>query len=514
MTVNEAIDALRPFSPEVPDNALHCIRQQWQQAAPILLQEIARQVDDPEAEEADALFLYAIYLCAEMRHPEAFPYFVRIARLPTLLLDQVMGDILTENFAQMLARTCNGRIQDLQDLVEDSALNEYARSAAIDALVVLVGENRLTKTELGNYCLELLSEKLERRPSLIWDSVIYATCVIGVPDALPLIEAAHIKGLAEEFELGGRAVIDRQSSNPTAGAILKSQIPFSSAEEEMKPFRSNWEKPQRDDKPKNLLAVLNERKPFLPSAQPAIGRNEPCPCASGRKFKKCCIDKPKESPPVLSINNRPVREEHRVANDWMRAGYDYLQKEDRSDAVECWKRCWDELLRIVPPALQDPGLAEKTGAFEGGDFLSNWLQDFETLLVELAKNDVSQARYALNYLNTVLRRFPKLSIDIANNMLVDLTRCQAMLGQQQQAVDALEEMVEKYPNHAQGYVALAEMYGYDADMLNMRPDPCRAIQYLQNALENAVDCRDYDVDYRIKDLALMQEIMEKPLLSV
>ena len=23
-----------------------------------------------------------------------------------------------------------------------------------------------------------------------------------------------------------------------------------------------------------------------------IGRNQPCPCGSGKKFKKCCIDKP------------------------------------------------------------------------------------------------------------------------------------------------------------------------------------------------------------------------------
>ena len=24
---------------------------------------------------------------------------------------------------------------------------------------------------------------------------------------------------------------------------------------------------------------------------PAIGRNDPCPCGSGRKFKKCCLGK-------------------------------------------------------------------------------------------------------------------------------------------------------------------------------------------------------------------------------
>ncbi len=25
-------------------------------------------------------------------------------------------------------------------------------------------------------------------------------------------------------------------------------------------------------------------------ASPKIGRNDPCPCGSGKKFKKCCID--------------------------------------------------------------------------------------------------------------------------------------------------------------------------------------------------------------------------------
>ncbi len=26
-----------------------------------------------------------------------------------------------------------------------------------------------------------------------------------------------------------------------------------------------------------------------------IGRNEPCPCGSGKKYKKCCIDKPPQT---------------------------------------------------------------------------------------------------------------------------------------------------------------------------------------------------------------------------
>ncbi len=29
-------------------------------------------------------------------------------------------------------------------------------------------------------------------------------------------------------------------------------------------------------------------------AQPKVGRNEPCPCGSGKKYKKCCATAPEE----------------------------------------------------------------------------------------------------------------------------------------------------------------------------------------------------------------------------
>lgn len=31
-----------------------------------------------------------------------------------------------------------------------------------------------------------------------------------------------------------------------------------------------------------------------------IGRNDPCPCGSGKKFKKCCIDKPEYRTAVVT----------------------------------------------------------------------------------------------------------------------------------------------------------------------------------------------------------------------
>ncbi len=31
--------------------------------------------------------------------------------------------------------------------------------------------------------------------------------------------------------------------------------------------------------------------PITPTRSEKIGRNEPCPCGSGRKYKRCCADK-------------------------------------------------------------------------------------------------------------------------------------------------------------------------------------------------------------------------------
>ena len=43
------------------------------------------------------------------------------------------------------------------------------------------------------------------------------------------------------------------------------------------------------DKPENTADLDLLQNPILPAkAAPKVGRNEPCTCGSGKKFKKCC----------------------------------------------------------------------------------------------------------------------------------------------------------------------------------------------------------------------------------
>jgi len=46
------------------------------------------------------------------------------------------------------------------------------------------------------------------------------------------------------------------------------------------------------DMPEDISEVerlLNPPKPK--QAEPKVGRNDPCPCGSGKKFKKCCMNR-------------------------------------------------------------------------------------------------------------------------------------------------------------------------------------------------------------------------------
>jgi SWIM/SEC-C metal-binding protein len=47
------------------------------------------------------------------------------------------------------------------------------------------------------------------------------------------------------------------------------------------------------DKTEDISDVERILAPPTPAlAGPKVGRNEPCPCGSGKKFKKCCADLP------------------------------------------------------------------------------------------------------------------------------------------------------------------------------------------------------------------------------
>ncbi|TLD43262.1 MAG: hypothetical protein JETT_0431 [Candidatus Jettenia ecosi] len=63
-------------------------------------------------------------------------------------------------------------------------------------------------------------------------------------------------------------------------------------EDEIKKRQERWRREEEEEELEYLEEDEEFLEPFAPEKK-KIGRNEPCPCGSGKKYKKCCMNKEK-----------------------------------------------------------------------------------------------------------------------------------------------------------------------------------------------------------------------------
>lgn len=235
---------------------------------------------------------------------------------------------------------------------------------------------------------------------------------------------------------------------------------------------------------------------FLPKGG-KVGRNEPCPCGSGKKYKKYCIDQ--KTVPVL-MDALPDAAQLTPADEWIDAGYYYLKEQWPYKALTCWWNGWQEVKTTCPETIHDPDSDECNRLFTSCDFFSNWLQDYQFLIEENMAFDLVIVQNGLQFCQEVAKRFPELKQISRNNLLELTAHLHLALGESAPAFSLLEQMIECQPNTAQGYVVMADLLSIDAQRFNLRPDFDRAQQLLLLALEKAADCEAWDVEVRLEDL--------------
>lgn len=503
MTLEQALEQLKPYSPDIPYDALECIRNSWHDAVPLLLTELDRCIDRPLDDDQAALFPYALYLCAEMRCDAAFERYERILCLPNLLLDHLIGDILTEHMPDMLARTCSGRFARLKAIIEDETVNEFARSMALAALKTLVADGSFAIEELRSYCLALLTHKLERRPSFVWDETVSLAGDLRIREALPLVERAYRHCLAnpgsQTFE-SIESVLSEPRGQQELFSLQDGYADFDTVHA-MSFFTRNWGKHDCIDEP-DLDRLLQQRRQTrrqkLPGHGEKIGRNEPCPCGSGKKYKKCCIDRQ-----VLSFAAHQMTdlEPSSLVNECLAAGYECHEEQNDHLAFMFWRRAWQEMRDVLPADVIDPNAEACATLFTGCDFLNNWLQDYQLVIENNLARNLDIARDGLLFCRQVIDRFPALHPLVKSNFQVTIVYLLLALGRSEDAFSQLQQVVEQNPASAQGYVVWADLLSCGSPNFNLRADYHRAQQLLKEALEKAANCEGWDVEMRLAELA-------------
>jgi hypothetical protein len=232
---------------------------------------LAQLQDDPDY----VLPFYASYLLAQFRETRAYPLIVDVFAIPGDAVLDVTGDFVTESLTRVLASVSGGDMAPMRRLAEDPDVNEYVRSAAFGAMTTLVVEGVVPREEVIAYFRSLFTGGLPRTPSYAWSSLVSHCTRLYPEELVSEIHAASADDLIDDFDIDIAYVSDILAQGKAAT---------------LKDLRSNPHYRFIDDAIAEMAWAdpgPEIRQPIPPSPQGKVGRNEPCPCGSGRKYKHC-----------------------------------------------------------------------------------------------------------------------------------------------------------------------------------------------------------------------------------
>lgn len=286
----------------LPREALRAASERRAALAPRLITEIDRWVAEPgHPSTRPNRMLFAIHLLAEWREVAAYRSLCALLRAPERTFDEILGDCLTETMPRVLASVFDGDPQPLYELALDEKADEFARDVAFDALVIVTDLDLLPIAETERFLRESFDLLQPREDNHVWFGWENAIAQLGLEQLAPLVRAAYdadfllsTGGDYSEFE----AELRKTMANDEAGIVSADRYRrlWIDTVEEMKRWHGFTEEGRRErdtelqEKEDEALAGFRGRfERDEPHINPYrhVGRNDPCPCGSGLKFKRC-----------------------------------------------------------------------------------------------------------------------------------------------------------------------------------------------------------------------------------
>ncbi|MGH9751500.1 MAG: DUF1186 domain-containing protein [Blastocatellia bacterium] len=300
----------------------HALRQAVEKKDEIishLLKALERAAADPEdvLEAEDDSHIYAMFLLAQFREKRAYPLIIKLASHPPELVDGLLGDIPTEDFANIIASVSLGDTSLIAELAANKEAEEFARAAAIRSWLALVVSGERSREEAVAYYKSLFEGGLEDKNEVVWSELVDAANDLYPEEVYDHIKKAYDDGLVDEFivEPGWTDEQMLTGKDDVLADLPEWNHPVEDVTMEMlawfenREFGDEWdddedwyeedeedeldEEDEEDEWDTNhrRLSALNGNNfaPIAPySAPEKIGSNDPCPCDSGKKYKECC----------------------------------------------------------------------------------------------------------------------------------------------------------------------------------------------------------------------------------
>ncbi|MCA3559444.1 MAG: DUF1186 domain-containing protein [Aestuariivirga sp.] len=299
MTPNQVLQDLQT-SKTAPLAAIEAALAGREAMLPVFLQafEQAAQTPYEDLPYRDAYGLM-LEILGQWGDPRSYRPIAAFLRLDEETLEYLLGDCLTEIGDRVLASVADGDLTPLRDIILDRKAYIFARSQAISA-VVRIGIDRPEQRQDAIALIGSIKPQLEPGAHMVVTSEwAAAVAMLGVGEWLPEARAviAAVPRREAIYGLDDFDAIDqgRPSDLSDDGWYGKCFIhPHRiDAIEDVSRWYCYSEAYIREKSAKASGAAGSDFPWDLAdiayNPHRHVGRNDPCPCGSGKKFKKCCL---------------------------------------------------------------------------------------------------------------------------------------------------------------------------------------------------------------------------------
>jgi len=280
----------------LPKEALKAATAQRVEMLPLFLNEIEGYLAlEPHARAKQTPLFFIFHLLGEWRERAAYRPLVRLLRLPGREIDAIFGDGITTTSHRVMAAVFDNDPQPLYDIILDPNAEQFIRSRMCEALAMITLRGDFDRALAGQFLRDAFIEMQPQAENFIWVGWQSAIAMLGINDLKSLVKKAFDRGFIDSHILGfDHFEQDLKRGIEHHGEPSRSDDPeytrFGDTIEELSEWYCFTEHYSEEQERWRLQAEFNRalsqraQNPFK-----GVGRNDPCPCGSGKKFKKCCL---------------------------------------------------------------------------------------------------------------------------------------------------------------------------------------------------------------------------------
>ncbi|MHC1945912.1 DUF1186 domain-containing protein [Bradyrhizobium sp. UFLA06-06] len=258
-----------------------------EEAAPPLRALVARAANGEALSDDEVTLLFrGLYILGGARDQDVCRDLLRLLRRPEAELDYLLGDVVPQSMASIVAGVFDGDVDTLLGMVGDRSIDQFVRDQILGAAAFLTWNGRIPHERMRHLLVAFFEDRLADDEGQAWYGWQQAIALLGLRELAPLVHSAIDDGRIPDSPFVRSEFDDLlATAEQRPDDITRFEESYLGYIEDVVDALA-WT--DYDDAEDDLDT---QWMPSEPVRNPLrhVGRNDPCPCGSGKKYKKCCL---------------------------------------------------------------------------------------------------------------------------------------------------------------------------------------------------------------------------------